>query len=296
MLFKPKTKFFIQVVLFIGLHIAISIVLSIVIINLINMDTKKTQINLSLDKISNIYKTFNEDKTVFGLTALFFGDTADYSGELYVFNNSRREIMGKEPSFDLDNIFGISGNFSDNQHSYYFKYYKDIRLYLVLQIPKTFMNHVNPNVIWGVVALNFLLLFVFYIFFLFLKNLYYNPVITFEKSLEEIIEDGYNPRVNYDYMIKTHPLSNRFEKLIMNLRELIEREYNETLLRKQAELNALQEQINPHFLYNTLDTIRGQAMWEGMDSIAKMTQALGPLLKIQHQHEKRHGYSLGRAG
>lgn len=44
--------------------------------------------------------------------------------------------------------------------------------------------------------------------------------------------------------------------------------------RRQSELNALQYQINPHFLYNTLDTIRGQALLDGKADIAKMTEKL----------------------
>ena len=43
---------------------------------------------------------------------------------------------------------------------------------------------------------------------------------------------------------------------------------------KQAEINALRSQINPHFLYNILDSIRGQALCEDMIEIADMTEAL----------------------
>ncbi len=43
---------------------------------------------------------------------------------------------------------------------------------------------------------------------------------------------------------------------------------------KQAEINALRSQINPHFLYNILDSIRGQALCEDMVEIADMTEAL----------------------
>ena len=46
------------------------------------------------------------------------------------------------------------------------------------------------------------------------------------------------------------------------------------LLRKRMELSVLQEQINPHFLYNTLDSIRSRALMDGQLEIAKMTEIL----------------------
>lgn len=46
------------------------------------------------------------------------------------------------------------------------------------------------------------------------------------------------------------------------------------LLKKKMELNTLQSQINPHFLYNTLDSIRSKALIEGQKEIADMTEVL----------------------
>ena len=55
---------------------------------------------------------------------------------------------------------------------------------------------------------------------------------------------------------------------------------------KQAELAALQSQINPHFLYNTLDSIRGQALVENNIEIARMVEALAGFFR----------YSISRKG
>lgn len=49
--------------------------------------------------------------------------------------------------------------------------------------------------------------------------------------------------------------------------------------KRQAQYLALQNQINPHFLYNTLESIRGEALIAGMDNIADMTEALAKFFR-----------------
>lgn len=62
-------------------------------------------------------------------------------------------------------------------------------------------------------------------------------------------------------------------KEIIDTKELIEGS------KKHAEYLALQNQINPHFLYNTLEGIRSEALIEGVDSIANMTEALATFFR-----------------
>lgn len=51
------------------------------------------------------------------------------------------------------------------------------------------------------------------------------------------------------------------------------------LTNRQAQYLALQNQINPHFLYNTLEAIRGDALSEGMESVANVTEALATFFR-----------------
>lgn len=51
------------------------------------------------------------------------------------------------------------------------------------------------------------------------------------------------------------------------------------LQKRQEQLNALQSQINPHFLYNTLDTIRGMALEKDSPEIANIVAALASMFK-----------------
>jgi len=69
------------------------------------------------------------------------------------------------------------------------------------------------------------------------------------------------------------------EHLEDTIREMAENEAKAIFMRKQAELSVLQSQINPHFLYNTLETIRGQAIVYGITDIEVMTRALANLFR-----------------
>lgn len=60
---------------------------------------------------------------------------------------------------------------------------------------------------------------------------------------------------------------------------LLDRQRVIQLSTKQAEFLALQNQINPHFLYNTLDAIRGDALCIGAENIADITEALSTFFR-----------------
>lgn len=49
--------------------------------------------------------------------------------------------------------------------------------------------------------------------------------------------------------------------------------------KRQAQYLALQNQINPHFLYNTLDSIRSEALLEGNSTVVEMTEALATFFR-----------------
>lgn len=81
-------------------------------------------------------------------------------------------------------------------------------------------------------------------------------------------------------LVQIHTLLDSQQAYIAQLQEEKERADMEQKLKRRAELQALQAQINPHFLYNTLDSIHWKAEKIDAHDIAKMTTSLATLFRI----------------
>lgn len=74
-------------------------------------------------------------------------------------------------------------------------------------------------------------------------------------------------------------LHRQFDKMAHKIQHLIQQNYLNELLAKDAKLKALESQINPHFLYNTLETVNWRAKAIGEQNISSMVESLGMLLR-----------------
>ncbi|AIQ73995.1 MULTISPECIES: sensor histidine kinase [Paenibacillus] len=74
-------------------------------------------------------------------------------------------------------------------------------------------------------------------------------------------------------------LNRTFKMMIRRIRELIDENYAKQLIIRETELKALQAQINPHFLYNTLESINWLAKMNKQAKISEMVEALGYLFR-----------------
>lgn len=85
----------------------------------------------------------------------------------------------------------------------------------------------------------------------------------------------YNP----SYIDEIDRLSGAYEDLLMRIQTLIIQNHEENLLRIESKLDVLQERINPHFLFNTLELISSQAVLEDAEKTAVLAQKLGTLFR-----------------
>lgn len=71
-----------------------------------------------------------------------------------------------------------------------------------------------------------------------------------------------------------------FNHMVKDIKELIDSNYVMVLKERQSELDALQAQINPHFLYNTLDSLYWQALGTGSEKLAEDILSLSQLFRL----------------
>ncbi len=93
------------------------------------------------------------------------------------------------------------------------------------------------------------------------------------KKLEEIAVDK-----NVPYEVQS--LSLQYNEMLKRIRELIENLKSIEELRRVESIKMLQSQINPHFLYNTLDTIVWLAEFEDSSGVIDVSKSLGEMLRM----------------
>ena len=81
-------------------------------------------------------------------------------------------------------------------------------------------------------------------------------------------------------------IGSEYNRMVENIETLIEKVYKMEITQKQAEIDFLCMQINPHFLYNTLDTISWMAIMQGNLDISEMTISLADLLRAMIQKDR----------
>lgn len=83
-------------------------------------------------------------------------------------------------------------------------------------------------------------------------------------------------------------LEQGYNEMVARIQELLEKNRQEQEKKRELELTALQSQINPHFLYNTLDAIGWIAIMEGQSEIEQMIMALSRFFRLSlHKGDKK---------
>lgn len=131
----------------------------------------------------------------------------------------------------------------------------------------------------------FLILFIVTGFMtVFLTWRFTRPINQLSHLMKDVEKGNFNVDLNIRSKDEVGLLAKRFNMMVKEIRDLIREKYQMEIKQKEAELNALQFQINPHFMYNTLETISMSVEIDEKEQVIEMVTLLGRMLR----------YSLGQ--
>ncbi|MGN7297186.1 cache domain-containing sensor histidine kinase [Ferdinandcohnia sp. SAFN-114] len=232
------------------------------------------------------------------------GDAKLLKSGFFILMNQHNEYL-----FHPTNKLGTKSNhFWINQTEKY-KLYKDQNgnqlLYFMKEVPQTgwkvfgvvpydeVVEQFKPIRLGFFVFIVIILCFIFLLAFS-IRKLFVKPIQKLQESLIDVQNGDFQTRVHFNRKDEIGILGTHFNAMVMKIEELIERVYQSELreskallLQKQAEIDALQEKITPHFLYNTLNSISWFANQKGIREIQIVVDSLSQLLRYSLKDDSK---------
>jgi two-component system, sensor histidine kinase YesM len=142
--------------------------------------------------------------------------------------------------------------------------------------------HIGETILWTIC----IMLIVTYVLGYGFARTLVRPIRKLQMLMKNVEVGDFSEKVVVESSDEIGQLSHGFNKMVKRLSELLEevyfsrlRETEASLRQKEMEVKILQSQINPHFLCNSLETIRGMALEKGNEDIGTMASSLGILLR-----------------
>lgn len=106
------------------------------------------------------------------------------------------------------------------------------------------------------------------------------PMAKLHDSMEKFKNGDFDQYIEVENQDEIGQLAMTFNQMVQDIKSLIDKNYVMQLREKNSELDALQAKINPHFLYNVLDSLYWQAVGDGNDKIAEDILSLSTLFRM----------------
>lgn len=191
-----------------------------------------------------------------------------------------QELIGKDTEY-MEAIKGRSGTFTRDGKLYLYQKVKSWNFYVVSSVPTLELYKAS---LWTMLLMVFILIFLIIISTMIVKRIIqmvYRPLDKVVKKMDDVASGSLKTRINVEHMGEDFTkLAVGFNSMMEEILVLMEQVKLEQHQIEQIRFNALQSQIQPHFLYNTLECIHWQAMADGNREISTLVKALAKYYRI----------------
>ena len=142
------------------------------------------------------------------------------------------------------------------------------------------MKDLSNTVIYAPLALLIGFLIGLYPVLVLVSDIVSKPLHTLSVAMENFKRGDFSQKVEVMTQDEVGEASACFNRMVDDIKELIDKNYVLAIKERESELDTLQAQINPHFLYNTLDSLYWKATESGNDEIAEDILSLSQLFRL----------------
>lgn len=168
--------------------------------------------------------------------------------------------------------------FKDDKHIVFTKILEKERLTIIKTISREHIKGSSRRIIVAGLFTSGILIFVS-IFLAVLFSIYISkPIIKLAKTMEKTTLADFK-KLKVESRDEIGTLVNGYNTLMQGMGDMVEKDYQSEIDLRNARLNALHAQINPHFLYNTLQLIGGMALAKKAPEIYDVSRAVGNLFR-----------------
>lgn len=105
------------------------------------------------------------------------------------------------------------------------------------------------------------------------------PLTGFIQEMKKVESGDLTDRMNVSSYPEMEVLTRVYNSMLDSIDKLITEVYESSITEKNAKISALQSQINPHFLYNTLNVMKSIGRVKGVEEVAEISESLSDLFK-----------------
>ena len=243
------------------------------------------------DEFIYLQKIMNYDQTYLGTIAieisdenLLFLETNKIDNDLFFLYNQDTLYTSKniKDYFPVDSIGDLfvnnEGNIEYNQSLFIYDIIDKLNvkfgLVASLTAEKKAFNSLILNTIFIICATIFLIVNFYVLIGIFFRN-----IRNCMNIMNKVVQGDFSLRVPVKGKNEISVIAENFNLMIQKINELINDIVKKEIAKKEAQINALQYQINPHFFYNTLDILAGKMVLTGNYDIADTIADFGKMLR-----------------
>ena len=204
-------------------------------------------ISVNESEIQNIYKNNMDTEKESILIIDNIGELISHSGETLLSNQfNPKDYLEKRDGFTIKKIEGTDFliTYTDAQTSNW-------KLFHAVSM-KSILNEVISHVYFSILIVVGCVLLSFPLIML-ISNFLTSPIYRLLESMKRFEEGNFNEKIDFKYQDEIGKLGKGYNSMVANIKDLINKVYVLQIKEREAELKALQSQINPHFLYNTME-------------------------------------------